>query len=364
MKLSKSLCLLPLLVASAFGQTPPAAPAPAPWSVGGVDFGGLVDGYYSFNFAHPASGDNGLRNFDFKANQFSLNMVKLSASHDADPVGFRVDFGFGKAFDVINGGDPAGGGNNYLEQAYLTLKPSKGNGLTFDFGKFVTSAGAELIETHTNFNYSRSLLFAWTIPYYHFGARVQKPFGNWTGGIQLVNGWNNVEDNNSGKTIGLTSAYVTPKVSHYMTYYVGKEGATNPELGTRHLFDTVLSATPSDKAALYINLDYGLDKNKVTRKGASWYGIGGAVKLSPTDWFAVSPRLEYFIDDKGFSTGTIQKVKEFTFTTELKHSKGFLTRLEYRRDWSDKPFFDRGNELGSSKSQNTILVGLVAYFGK
>ena len=44
---------------------------------------------------------NGLRNFDVKANQFSLNMAKLSLEHGADPVGFRVDFGFGRAFDII-----------------------------------------------------------------------------------------------------------------------------------------------------------------------------------------------------------------------------------------------------------------------
>ena len=39
-----------------------------------------------------------------------------------------------------------------------------------DFGKFVTSAGAEVIESKDNWNYSRSLLFAYAIPYWHFGA--------------------------------------------------------------------------------------------------------------------------------------------------------------------------------------------------
>jgi hypothetical protein len=105
---------------SAFGQQAPApapAPAPPPWSVGGIDFSGLVDGYYDFNFNHPASGTNGLYNFDTDANQFSLSMVKLSMSHTADPIGFQVDFGFGKAFDIINGGEPGIGIKN-IEQAY------------------------------------------------------------------------------------------------------------------------------------------------------------------------------------------------------------------------------------------------------
>ena len=48
---------------------PPASPPPAPvWSVGPIDFSGLVDAYYSLNFNHPASGNNQLRNFDTSAN--------------------------------------------------------------------------------------------------------------------------------------------------------------------------------------------------------------------------------------------------------------------------------------------------------
>ena len=77
------------------------------WSVGEIDFSGLVDGYYSLNFNHPASRTNQLRNFDVKANQFSLNMAKLTLEHAADPVGFRVDLGFGRAFDIVHGAETA-----------------------------------------------------------------------------------------------------------------------------------------------------------------------------------------------------------------------------------------------------------------
>ena len=100
-----------------------------------------------FNSNHPASGKNGLYNFDTKANQFSLSMAKLSMSHSADPIGFQVDFGFGKTFDIVNGGEPALGTKN-IEQAFVSWKPKgKDSGFQMDFGKFVTSAGAEVIES-------------------------------------------------------------------------------------------------------------------------------------------------------------------------------------------------------------------------
>src|SRR5882672_8048354 len=85
----------------------PAAPAPPTWSVGPIDFSGVVDGYYDFNFNHPASNFNQLYNFNVQANQFSLDMAKLSMSHTADPVGFQVDLGFGRAFDIIHAGEPS-----------------------------------------------------------------------------------------------------------------------------------------------------------------------------------------------------------------------------------------------------------------
>src|SRR5207244_3304106 len=127
----------------------PAAPATPTWSVGPIDFSGLVDGYYSFNSNHPASQVNQLYNFNDKTNQFSLNMAKLSLAHSPDPVGFQIDMGFGRAFEIFDRQptEKAADTFRFLEQAYLSIKPPKAKGLEVDFGKFVTSAGAEVIGT-------------------------------------------------------------------------------------------------------------------------------------------------------------------------------------------------------------------------
>src|SRR5208282_4246380 len=196
----------PAAAPSAQNAAPAATPEASPptWSIGPIDFSGLVDGY-----------------FDFNANQFSLNMAKLSMSHTADPVGFQVDFGFGRAFDVIHASEPndAPGILRNIEQAYVSLKPAALKGFEIDLGQFVTSAGAEVIETNSNWNYSRSLLFAWAIPYYHFGIRTSLPIGkHFTGGVQLINGWNNTEDSNSGKTLGLTESITYTKFAWTNTY--------------------------------------------------------------------------------------------------------------------------------------------------
>lgn len=305
---------------------------------------------------------NQLYNFDVKANQFSLNMAKVSMEHTPDPIGFRVDLGFGRAFDIIHASEKAPEIFRYLEQAYVSVKPKAAKGFQADFGEFVTSAGAEVIETQSNWNYSRSLLFAWAIPYYHFGLRTSMPLNKYfTGGVQVVNGWNNVEDNNTGKTVGITGAFATSKVSWSNVYYIGPE-KDNTNKGKRQLFDTALLLTPNGKANFYLNFDYGRDKN-IGPGSQRWVGVAGAARFALNKWFAFTPRLEWFNDADGFNTGTAQKLKEFTMTGEFKMIEGVLARLEYRRDWSNQKFFDRGNSPASSKNQDTLVLGVVAFFG-
>ena len=369
--------------APAAGTPAAQEPAPPTWSVGPIDFSGLVDGYYSFNANHPASQYNQLYNFDSRANQFSLNMVKLSMAHAADPVGFQVDFGFGRAFDIIHASEPnpTEGILRNIEQAYVSVKPSQLKGLEFDLGQFVTSAGAEVIETQSNWNYSRSLLFSWAIPYYHFGLRTSFPVGkHFTGGVQVVNGWNDTEDNNSGKTIGVTGTFTYTRFAWTNTYYGGPENpGTNT--GWRHLYDSVLLLTPKGKFNAYLNFDYG---QNTTGSGAAaftakWYGLAGALHYQATSKWAITPRLEWFADPQGFATGTgvHQTLKEGTITGEYKMVEGLLARLEYRHDWSNQPFFESGSTLitdggftpnyfglpGTAKSEDTVTLGVVAFFG-
>jgi hypothetical protein len=340
----------------------PAPAAPPAWSAGGFAFGGLLDGYYDVNFNHPADRTNQIRVFDVRANQFALNVAKFSVEHAADPVGVRVDLGFGRGMDLFHFNEPDFTAMKYVEQAFVSWKPAKAKGFQADFGKFVSSCGAEVFETNSNWNYSRSLLYGWAQPFYHFGLRTSMPLSNhFSAGVQVVNGWNNVEDNNTGKTVGLTGTFTSQKVSWTNTYYVGPEKKDTND-GLRHCYDSVLLLTPNSKLNAYLNFDYVVDKMVLGGENR-WVGIAGAARYQANSWFALSPRLEWFNDADGFNTGTAQQLKEFTLTGEFKLAKGLLTRLEYRRDWSDQLFFNRGNELANHKSQDTVLVGVVAYFG-
>ena len=350
-----------------------AAPAAPTWSVGPMDISGMIDGYYSYNANQPTVDANGqindLYNFNDKTDQFNLSAAKLTLNHDPDPVGAHIDLFYGRTNTLVNAPSAnSGGETNYIEQAFLSLKPAKAKGLELDFGKFVTSAGAEVIESKDNWNYSRSLLFAWAIPYFHFGLRSSLPVSKVdTIGLQVVNGWNNVTSNNGGVTIGLTNALVKPKYTWNVNYYTGPSN-TDTQKGYRNLFDTTLLLTPNAKFNAYLNYDYGQNRDGITAAGTGdtnlnhWQGAAIAVHEQVTGTSALAGRFEFFHDINGFQTGVPQEVKEFTGTYEYKWAEGLLTRVEYRRDWSDEPFFHKG-DTNFVDAQSTATVGLVAFFG-
>jgi hypothetical protein len=375
----------PAAAPAATEATATPAPAPSPLAgitsvLGGVNLTGLADVYYGYNANHPAGGTV-TEPFTPFNNNFGLNLIELQLDKPVDktsPLGFRVALGFGDAMTAINNASQNNDGTNataqYLKEGYLSYMAPIGKGLQFDFGKYVTPAGAEVIETNQNWNYSRSLLFYYAIPYYHFGARAKYTFNDkWSITGFATNGWNNIVSSTSGKTGGASIAWnATKKVTLTETYlggpggpgfngpgFIGSNGTWN------HLTDTVLAYNPTAKLSLQANFDYDHQEkfgNGITfgtGKGADYAGIAAYAKYAFNPKVAVAGRYEYFNDHDGLATGKAQHLNEVTGTIERKFAGHLISRVEYRHDDSNQDdFFRRG---GSSfvKGQSTVDAGLV-----
>ncbi len=361
-------------------QAPEAAPSePAASPFDSISINGFVDGYYGYNFQHPHGvaasvplGSTGseltpFRAFDAPTNALSLNMIELTLakapSADNSRLGFNLTFGYGNAMNVVNSADPAGlGFAQYLKEGYLSWLAPVGKGLQVDFGKFVTQHGAEVIETGANWNYSRGILFTYAIPFYHFGARAKYTFNdkyNFT--AYVVNGWNDIKDNNTGKTGGFQFGWnPTKKISVIQNYMVGPE-QLNDNSDIRQLWDTVVTYTPTSKLSLMWNFDYGRDTPFGTTSPVWWSGIAAYAKYAFNEKYAFIGRYEFYDDHNGFTTGgTPQDLNEFTLTFERLISKHLITRWEFRRDMSNQPTMLKGGTPVTD--QNTVLGGLVYVF--
>jgi len=354
-----------LMATVAFGQTPAPAPGPADPPAAAffkqTEVSGFVDAYYGYNFNTPSSRQAQLRNFDVRHNSFSLNLVELAlekkpASNSRG--GFRIDLDYGHQAAMVNAAEPGGSTLQNVGQAYVSyLAP---HGLQLDFGKFYSPVGYEGIKTKDNWNYSRSLLYALAEPYYHAGFRANYTVNDHVAVAGfLVNGWNNVQDNNGAKTIGgQLTLKMSPAVSIVETYMGGAE-ASGDNSHWRHVSDSIFTYSPTSTVSLAINYDYGRDTAGAAP--VTWQGVAGYLRYQPAKWFALTPRAEYYDDPDGATTGARQSLTEVTLTSEFTHKDGVSMRIEFRHDLSDTAFFKK-NLSGLVKHQDTVTVGVVYAF--
>jgi hypothetical protein len=354
------LLAAPALVGVAAADDAPApAPSPSPSpEPSRIDVGGFVDTYYGYNFNKV---DPLLRTFDVQHNTLSLSLAEINFTKTptADSkVGFRADLDFGKTADLVAAYEPASDGKEiykHIQQAYVSLLTGK---VQWDAGKFVTPMGAEVIESQDNWNYTRSILFGYAIPFYHVGLRATyTATPKVTLGAQLVNGWNNSSENNGDKTFHLSATLKpTGSLTWIANYMVGKEAPDSaPVRDTRNLFDTTLTWTTTPKLSLMANFDYGKEGD------VEWWGIAGYAKYQATPAWALVGRYEYVDDSKGGFMTINGKAQSLTITSDHLIAGALKARLEYRLDHVDYDFFTKSDGT-TTGDQSTFTVGLVYGF--
>src|SRR5579859_3152018 len=367
---------------------------PAGGFLADTTFNMTLDGYYGYNFNQPVGRINLLRAYDVSSNSFSLNQATMVIERAPDVeagrrFGMRVDLQYGQATETLQGSaanEPRPQVYRPIFQAYGTYILPVGSGLTVDFGKWASALGIENNYTKDQMNYSRSYLFNFP-PFYHFGFRSSYNVSKWLNvGYWLVNGVQQSEDFNGNKSQALLlTVKPSSKVTFNVNYYTGNEGrdtlpALNPgiptlptqpglsnvllpTLGDRlHIYDSYVTWNLNPKVTLAAEADYVTHRIEPISAHIAAGAAYARYQFAPK--FALAGRAEYFSDRGGLFSGTTQALKEATLTFDYLPVDGFLMRTEWRRDFSNRPFF-LGDSTGLLKNeQTTATLGLVWWFGR
>jgi len=326
---------------------------------------------YNFNFNEPDSGAINFRPFNDKHNSFTLEVAELVFQKEASEawdVGFRTDLTYG--FTIPEATRSTGltleSDQFDLQQAYIRWVAPVGSGLTLDFGKFITEMGYEVIEGYDgwNYNYSRSLLFYFTIPFTHTGVRAAYEVNDQVMLVAaLYNGWDSVVDNNDAKSVMLHAMVHLAEGTLVNLKYCGGAEQTDSDGNLRHVFNVNLTHELPSNITLALDLVYGTeDEASVVVAGddATWTGLAGMLRYALNDTVALNFRAEFFNDEDGSRTGTAQDMWEVTITPEFTVGKNMVIRPEYRHDASDKDVFDKDGTL--TDSQETLGLNVFLYF--
>ena len=293
----------------------PAAPSLA-GLLGPTSLSGFVDLYYSQNFNNPASQTNGLRFFDQSTQMFGLNMVELVVDKTPEVTnsrtGYHVALGFGQAMNAVNSHRSRRLGLRSIPERSLLLLsrarregPAGGHRQVRDAGRSRSHRDQGQLELLAR------PAFSYAIPYYHFGMRAKYAFNDkyaLTG--FFMNGWNNVVDNNTGKTYGVSFAWNPNKKFGVTENYMAGPEQNNLNSDWRQLSDTVITYSPTSKLSFIVNGDYGRG-DRITDPVTAlvsppvfWTGVAGYVRYAFNATSAISTRYEYYDDPTGFTTGT------------------------------------------------------------
>ncbi len=384
----------------------PAAPAPKEVTADekanldylqDVKVGVALDTYYAFNFNRPIGRVNLLRAYDVLSNNFSLNQANAILESVPNVAagrrfGGRLDLQFGQATETLQGNpanEPRPWVYRNIFQAYGTCVLPLGTGLTVDFGKWASAVGIEGNYVKDQMNYSRSLWFDF-LPFYHMGARLAYKVNDrvslnyWvTNGTQQAEAFNNFKDQFVGAVLQPAKG-----VTWNVQYYLGQEHPdvqpiqspgpptlpTQPGLsvtpvtpyftGKVHIFDSYATWQASPRTTLAFEGDYVVSRNPAPASDSRTYGGAAYVRRQLTGRMAIAGRAEYLRDVGGLFTGVTQAVKETTVTYDYRPAtEGFLVRAEWRRDFSEVPFFLTATVGILSTDQQTATLGVVWWWG-
>ena len=384
-------------------DAPQQNPPPATGSTSGLlrdtTFNLLLDTYYEYNFNAPIGRVNLLRAYDVSSNSVSLNQAAVVLENAPKPDagkrwGARLDLQWGQATQTLQGNptnEPRPDIYRAIFQAYGTYVAPLGRGLTLDFGKWASAIGIEGNYAKDQINYSRSFWYNF-LPFYHMGLRASYNLTDsfaihyWlTNGTDQTEAFNGFKDESAGLTWQARKS-----VNWIFNYYVGQE---HPDViysppgtsagvgdlptqqgvpfepihaaptGKLHIFDSYATWQATKALTFAADADWVIERNFSYSAPSRVTGgtIYGRYELTPK--VAVGARAEYLSDRGGLFSGVTQALKETTLTADYRFAESFLGRLEWRRDFSNRPYF-YSDTLGIlRRQQNTVGIGLLWWFG-
>ncbi len=296
--------LLAVPLATALAQRTPTDSTPK------ITVGAFVDGYFAWDFGRPPSLD---RSFvggapfttqPARHNEFNVNLAFVEVKLDAPHYRGRFALQVGTSVQSNYSGEPTRGSvsgpslGRHIQEAVVGLKIA--NNVWIDGGIFYSHLGMESWASRDNLTYTRSLVGDYS-PYYQSGVKM-----TWTASpkltaqLNVVNGWQNISENNSGKGVGVRLDYAattTGTISYY-NFFSGEAGSK------LRAFNGVGVKQTTGKLTLLGEFDYGSQSKGSGGGQSNWYGWTAVARVQTTPTAALVIRAEGYDDPDQVIVGT------------------------------------------------------------
>ena len=314
-----------------------------------VTWGGFIDSYYAYDFNNPSQHDRSFTTQPARHNEFNLNLAYIEAKLAEENVRGRLAIQAGTSVQSNYAGEPTVGTvsgpllSRHIQEAYAGYRLAEG--LWVDGGIFFSHIGMESFISRDNWTYTRSLVADYS-PYYQSGVKFSyQPSQQWGFQFHILNGWQNISENNDSKSIGTQISY-SPSSKWSITYntLIGKE------IEFRHFHDAVLKYTVNDDWQMGLQGDLGFQLRSGSAVG-KWYGIALIQRYALTKTVAIAGRAERYFDDRQIivSTGTANGFQTWGASANLdvQVDPRMVWRTELRGFWSKDSVFTTRDSISA-----------------
>ncbi len=299
----------------------------------GIQISGFVDTSFFY--------DDNARSSTFSLDEVEADFVKEISTG----ISVRADLNFRNVDDD----DGSLSTDDVLEQGYVTFRLPLARSIELTFGKFNAPIGFELLDPVDMYQFSHALVFNLGIPTNVTGAMLAAQLASPVDlSIYLVNGWDNISDNNKDKTMGGRIGFTPIENFNFgISAIYGAEG-DNEDGDQRFVLDLDATLNLSDSTLFGLEVNYGTEENLPTSlpvpgRDVDWFGLLLMAHHDFTSWLGATLRYDFFDDNDGGRTGVVQQLQAAAAALTFTLGKGAGVIFEYRHDWSDVNSFILAN---------------------
>lgn len=310
-----------------------------------IKLGGFVDTYYAFDFNQPKDLERQYTTQPARHNEFNINMAYLDATIKTEKTRGRMALQYGNSVDK-NYSAERDSDAKVFQEAYVGKRIAEKTWI--DVGIFLGNIGAESWISKDNYTYSRSLNLDY-VPYYSSGVRFEHFISEKQSfQLQLLNGWQNISENNSGKAIGMQyKNLVSEKFSFIYNNFFGDEetvpsdktdsaSMTHPRFRTYHNF--IFNYALSEKWQWIYVFDIGEQSQQQNKGVDAWYATTFTLRRVLNQTQSISGRVEYYNDRHQANVSTTTdngfQVSSASINFDQKLDENALWRTELRGFYS------------------------------
>lgn len=325
-----------------------------------VELDAFLDTYYAYDFNRPSSRDRSFTTQPARHDEFNINLALLGANYTHDKVKARVSLQAGTYVQNNYSSEPAKGAvsgpdvSRHIQDAFIQYQLTQSSLVMA--GIFPSHLGFESVFSTENMTYTRSMAADFS-PYYQSGVGlIQDLSASWTFEAYVLNGWQNVSEDDENKALGLALRYraqnFEANYSNYIGHYLENE---------RSFHDFNATWRARDWLTLCALFDLGLQRSAGQQKFFGTFNTQAQLRLDHLQ--SLSFRIERYEDVNGLNVPTSNERDFSVWGYSVGYNRSLNDQTQFRVEW--RYFKNDGGSIFPSRedsfsAENQFIVASLA----